>query len=370
MKKILIFDRMNSSKFPGGDTVQIHEIQKFLVNNGYRVKVSDQPLEDLRKYDYVFIFNLTNPLEAYVHMKACEKHQKPYILFPVYWNLDSLKMPMYFNIKSLAKNLLPKAMKSLIRSIVFMKQNKEIIRNFNIKPRELLSADACIKRIIAHAYYICPNSNAEWEHLNDNFTLNKLNNKVKVIYNGIDVEKLNNINQDDSIKEKYKLPDNYICCVGGIGPRKNQLNLVNAANQADINLVIIGQASSGCENYYNLVKSTAKSNIYFIDHLPQNEVFKIVKSSKGHIQPSFIETPGLASLEAAMLGVPIIVANTAPVKEYFGDSAIYCEPDKVDSICNSLIMLKGTLVSNDSFQHSVISNYDWNLTLEKLKTLV
>lgn len=363
MKKILIFDRMNSSKFPGGDTIQINAIKNFLINHNFSVTVSDNPLENLSGYDYIFIFNLTNPLEAYVCMKACEKYSKPYILFPVYWNLDSLKMPTQFNIKMVTKKVMPDFLKSYFRASKFLKNNNGIIDFFNIKHTELFNIKQCIKSILKNAYYVCPNSYAEWNHLNDNFKLDQLNKNVKVIYNGIDLQKLENIKQDDSIKEKYGLPDNYICCVGGIGPRKNQLNLVKAANLGNINIVLIGQTSYGYENYFKTLNSISGSNIYFLEQLPQEEVFKIMKSSKGHIQPSFIETPGLASLEALTLGVPIAVSYTEPTKEYFSFNVEYCNPFFVESINKSLtLLLQRPLVNNIEW----ISKYCWQNVLKDL----
>ncbi|GLC87886.1 glycosyltransferase [Lysinibacillus piscis] len=369
MNKILIFDRMNSSEFPGGDTVQINAIKNFLVKHNYDVKISTDPLEDLSEYHYIFIFNLTNPLEAYVCMKACEKYNKPYILFPVYWNLDSLKMPIQFNLKMLVKMIIPNFLKSYIRALKFLKNNHEIIGSFQIKNKELFNINNCIRSILRKAFYVCPNSYAEWKHLNDNFELNQLNKNVKVIYNGIDLDRLRVIEQDDSIKAKYNLPENYICCVGGIGPRKNQLNLVKAANRGRINLVLIGKASYGYENYFKKVKSISRDNIYFLEQLPQEEVFKIMKSSIGHIQPSFIETPGLASLEAMVLDIPIIVSNTEPVKEYFKDIAVYCIPYEVENINECLLTFKNEIGKKD-IQRYTGYNYDWNHVLKELETIL
>lgn len=369
MKKILIFDRINSSKFPGGDTVQINAIKDFLINRNYSVTISDNVMENLNEYDYVFIFNLTNPLEAYVCMKACERYNKPYILFPVYWNLDTLKMPFHFNMKSIAKKVLPGFSKSIIRASKFLKMNTKIVQYFKIKNTELLNIKKCIKYVLKNAYYICPNSYAELDHLEDNFNLSKLNENIKIIYNGIDLKKLDAIKQDDTIKSKYNLPENYICCVGGIGPRKNQLNLVRAANISRTNLVLIGKTSYGYEDYFKAIQDVAGDNIYFLNHLPQREVFEIVKSSKGHIQPSFIETPGLASLEALALHVPTIVSNTAPVKEYFGDNVIYCEPSNLESIKNSFIMINKN-PPNKGMQNASIRIYDWNNVLNDLVEII
>jgi hypothetical protein len=56
-----------------------------------------------------------------------------------------------------------------------------------------------------------------------------------------------------------------------------------------------------------------------------------------HALPSHIETPGLASLEAAMVGCLPVVGECAPVREYFGDTAVYCDPMSVDSIRSAIV---------------------------------
>lgn len=366
-KRILIFDRFNSAQFPGGDTIQIRAIEKFLNESDYLVSITNNPEENLIDFDYVLIFNLTNPFEAYICAKAAIKFNKPYILFPVYWNLDDLKMPINKSFKSILKMLLPRQVKSYVRAKKFIGNNNDIIHKQKLNSKDFFSVEKVIEYVIKHAYYICPNSHAEWEHLEENFNLNKLNKNIKVIYNGVFLSELKQLTKDDLIKKKYNLPEKYICCVGGIGPRKNQLNLVKAANKAKVNLVIIGQSSNGYENYYSQVLKVAKENIYFVGQLSQIETFKIIKSSHGHVQPSFIETPGLASLEAVALGTKVVVAETRPVKEYFLDNAFYCNPRSIESISLNLALIYSDTTQYDN---SWIGKYDWNKALFELKGII
>ncbi|MNJ72810.1 hypothetical protein D3C77_695190 [compost metagenome] len=69
--------------------------------------------------------------------------------------------------------------------------------------------------------------------------------------------------------------------------------------------MIIGNPSKGSQKYYEKLRKIASSNIYFIEHLPRNELLQVIKKARGHIQPSYIETPGLVSLEATALGCKI-----------------------------------------------------------------
>ena len=48
------------------------------------------------------------------------------------------------------------------------------------------------------------------------------------------------------------------------------------------------------------------------------EFFSLLLNAKCFILPSTLETPGLAALEAAALGIPIIVTSEGCAEEYFG----------------------------------------------------
>lgn len=367
-KKILIFDRFNSAQFPGGDTIQINAIKDFLIRENYSVKISRNPLENLESYDYIFIFNLTNPLEAYIQVSAALRYSKPYIIFPVYWNLDKLKMKDVISLKTIVKSSLPEKVKSFIRGREFLIKYASLIKELELNERKFLRTDKIIKEILEKAYYIIPNSYAEAEHLNRLFKMKQLNNRVEVIYNGINTEEIRQIVNVNNIKTKFGLPNDYICCIGGIGPRKNQLNLIKAANKCKVNLVLIGKTSKGYEKYNNYLKKIATNNIYFLGHLSQEETFQILKNSRGHIQPSFIETPGLASLEAATMGLPVIVSKTPPVEEYFSENAIYCDPKNIKSINGAIQKLYN--IDNNINNKEWIYKYDWNKVLKKITSLL
>ncbi|WP_066297094.1 glycosyltransferase [Bacillus sp. FJAT-29937] len=370
-KKILIFDRIDSSKFPGGDTIQINAIYNFLLKHGFTVDISENPLTNLNKYDFIFIFNLTNPLEAYLFAESATKYNKPYILFPVYWNLDTLRYSNNINLRLILKRFMPNWSKWVYRVTKFTINNFTIIKKLRINPFFLFREQTIYDLILRRAKIICPNSYAELEHLEFNFPFAKMKPIFKVIYNGIDLKALNSFkskNIGNSVTKKYKLPSNYVCCVGGIGPRKNQLNLVKAANRTGIPLVIVGKAAKGYEGYFEKLKKFAKDNIFFLGQLPHEEVFDVLINSAGHIQPSYIETPGLASLEALAIGRPICVSNTPPVVEYFKEHAVYCNPNDIESISEGLESLFKNEVNIYSANY-IKENFDWNKTLKKILTI-
>lgn len=212
-KRILIFDREDSQKYPGGDTVQINEIGKFLESKNYEVTITSDLTINVLDYDLIIIFNLQLPYQAYCQAKIAVASNKSYIFFPVYWDLDSIKMDDVISIKSFSKYILTPKIRDYLKTYYLRK--KENVWLFDQKiphTREMMLY------IIRNAKLICPNSYAELDHLILGFPNEDIINKSSVIYNGININKLNYSETIDF--NSIHLTQDYICCIGAIGPRK------------------------------------------------------------------------------------------------------------------------------------------------------
>lgn len=365
--KVAILNRIDSKENPGGDTVQIRQIVKYFKKNGYHVKVFNRLYPKLSGFDIAFIFNLTRYLDAFINAKACLEQNVKYILFPIYWNFDELNIPSY-DFKSFLKNN--------ILDIGFLKylsiENYRKIFNFykndKLKPiiknnkKLLMSEKKSIEYIMNNSMFICPNSYAEKEHLKENFNIES-EEKFVVIYNGIEkgLYKLTNLNWHER---------KGINCVGGIGPRKNQLNLLKAAKKQNFKINIIGKHNFKDKSYFSKV-NRFNNWATFYGRKSRKEVLKLLANSKVHIQPSFIETPGLASMEAYVLGCKLVVSDVAPVKEYFEDRVIYVNPYSVKSIESALVKLSISNIKIDLDEiRSFNKRFEWKNVLNKLDIIL
>lgn len=366
-KRILLVDRVDSSKNIGGDTIQINAICEYLEDRGYKVIVSSEVEKILDKdisLDLIIFFNLTKPFELLHQWYLLKEKSVPYVVFPVYWNLKKA-IPWNSYVGTLKKiiHLTPEPIFNVLRwakTVVKKGDGKDtsLYRMFFLK-RELVN-------FLNRAEGIFVNSEAEKEHLIKEFKLSSNIQKIKVIRNGIEEELTSYASDEVSVQLPFT---DYICCAGGIGARKNQLKLVKAANESRVNLVIIGSPSKSDIKYYNKIQKAANKNIFFTGYLKRPEMLGIIANAKGHIQPSFIETPGLASIEAAALGCKIAVSDVAPVKEYFGELAIYCNPSSVKSISNCLMELWDSELSDEERNNQLyqIKNlYNWPNVLKPL----
>lgn len=197
---------------------------------------------------------------------------------------------------------------------------KDTMENYNIKQIQLqmLVAD----RIIV-------NSDKEKNLLSNIFNIEK--EKFRVVYNGFEPELLSL--REKTFKRSKGVPknwDKYIFCLANIERRKNQHLLIEACKLTNKRLVLAGHIRE--QDYFNSLDIDNKDFVTFLGPIKNHtyEFFSLFLNSSCFILPSTLETPGLAALEAAALGIPIIVTSEGSSKEYFGEIKTYYDGKKGD----------------------------------------
>ena len=90
----------------------------------------------------------------------------------------------------------------------------------------------------------------------------------------------------------------------------------------------------------------------------QEQLIDYYKSAKVHVLPSWFETTGLSSLEAAAMGCSIVITDKGDTKEYFGNHAVYCSPSSASDILSAVEKAAGLPV-NDVLQQKIFTQYTW-----------
>jgi glycosyltransferase involved in cell wall biosynthesis len=159
--------------------------------------------------------------------------------------------------------------------------------------------------------------------------------------------------------EHFGLSD-FVLCVGRIEPNKNQLSLIWALRDADLPIVLIG--SESVSEYADVCRAISGSQVHFLGHLSSQLTASAMCAAAVHCLPSFGETPGLANLEAAAVGCPLVVSNRGAEGEYFGSGALLCDPLDPQSIRNSIIKSFGARGSDrvERLRERVSQEYSWN----------
>jgi glycosyltransferase involved in cell wall biosynthesis len=212
-----------------------------------------------------------------------------------------------------------------------------------------------IKKVIENAHMLLPNSNSEYERLKrDTGT----ETKYEVIPNGIDLKifgKLPKVERQDKV-----------LCVAQVYGMKNQHKLIEACNQLDLPLDIIGKTPPNHVKYLDHCKVIAGNKTKFYDFMPQEELLSFYAGSKVHALPSWFETTGLSSLEAGVMGCNLVVGAGGDTKEYFSDYADYCTADDLNSI---IIAVENAMKrsQNIGLRDLILSEYTWRKAAEKTK---
>jgi len=142
------------------------------------------------------------------------------------------------------------------------------------------------------------------------------------------------------VKEKYKLPDQFLLFVGRLNVRKNIENLLKAIlllHNTQIQLVIVGQADWKTPDLQVLLSDPEmKKRIIMTGAMTDDELILTYSMARLFCFPSFAEGFGLPPLEAMASGVPVIVSETTALPEVCGDAAVYINPFKPESIAHAI----------------------------------
>ena len=197
---------------------------------------------------------------------------------------------------------------------------KDTLHNYNIDQikSQLLIAD----RIIV-------NSKQEKYSLSDVFQIEK--SKFRVVNNGFEPDLFKY--RDKKFKKSSKIPSDwqdYILCLANIEPRKNQKILIEACKLNKKKLILVGHIRD--KDYFRSLELNNNNSVIYYGSVKNHsyEFFSLILNAKCFVLASKLETPGLAALEAAALGIPIIITSEGCTKEYFGGINTYYDGKKGD----------------------------------------
>jgi len=173
-------------------------------------------------------------------------------------------------------------------------------------------------------------------------------NKIKVIYAGVNNEFGKNINQIESleVKNKYQLPNKFILYLGTIEPRKNVDGIIRAYNQLramspelrDYKLVLAGEKGWKSDKIYKeWENSEFKDDIKFLGYVDSKDKVYIYSLAGVFVYPSFYEGFGFPPLEAMACGVPTITSYAASLPEVTGEAAILVNPYNINNIAQAMM---------------------------------
>ncbi len=328
--KVLFYVYPTAFQAPGGGEVQLLQTKKYLEQLGVSIKLFDPWQDKLKDFDILHTFGSVK--DCLPVMEAAHTQGIKNVLSTICWYSWKSAWHTYTDPKRRFLSMIRHGAKSF----------------FPFLPSER-------KQMMRISDLLLPNSQSEADQLAGYFNIPR--NKIIPVPNGVDLS-FSQASPENFI-QKYGFKD-FVLCVGRIEPRKNQLNMVRALKGLKVPVVFVGQPVPHYQSYFEQCEKEADANIHFLGALPHESGLLASAYAACHtfVLASWLETPGLAALEAGLAGANVVITSEGATKEYFGSFALYAAPDKLSDIRNKVESSLGVPKSKLLQQH-IQNNYPW-----------
>ncbi len=341
--RVAFITRSSLFSSAGGDTLQVLNTANYLgkLNVTVEIKMTHEKI-NYNEYDLIHFFSIIRPADILGHVK---KLSQPFVITPLLIDYSEFDKQYRKGISGKIFRFVSADRIEYLKTIARWLRGREHLTSFAFLARGQRHS---IQKILREAAMVLPNSQTEYEFLTDRYGIKKHYVEVP---NGVESKLFTN-------SWKCEKDTQMVLCVARIEGLKNQINLIRALNNTEYQLYIIGKPAVNQKTYYNECQRIAAKNIHFIGHLTQEELVPYYEKAKIHILPSWFETCGLASLEAAAMDCAIVITHKGYAAEYFQDYAFYCDPSSPASIKQAVDAASASVTSK-IFQQKISSEYTW-----------
>ncbi len=148
---------------------------------------------------------------------------------------------------------------------------------------------------------------------------------------------------DAQVREKYRLPADYLLCLATLEPRKN-LKLLIAA-YADLltegkvvqDLVLAGRKGWMMDDLLATVDWQVTEHIRFTGFVDEEDLPSVYRQAKMFVFPSLYEGFGVPPIEAMCMGTPVISSDASSLPEVLGDAAEYFKSEDKEDLKRAIL---------------------------------
>ncbi|MDQ2817138.1 MAG: glycosyltransferase [Candidatus Eremiobacteraeota bacterium] len=323
MRALLVL-RPDALTHHGGDTVQAHSTASALCAIGLEAHVVATKSPDPRGFDIAHIFGMNQPEVCARQIECCRRAGVSVALSPIWLSLREFFARARAVEAVLGKARAEKAARAKLARLRATPAVRLLDRR---RHAQLARMEALQVRLLLAADVLLPNSAIEAREYVT--ALGVTCARVRVVRNAV----------VDQAYDGTPAARAGVLCAGRVESMKNQAMLALAVRGLDPSLTLAGEA---CDSYYlQLCRRWGGSQLQHAGRLAQPQLFAALRATQVHAMPSWGETTGLASLEAAAAGCKLVVGNRGAEIEYFGDDAEYADPADPDSIRAAVLRALG-----------------------------
>lgn len=352
--RVLFIARATLFRVRGGDTSQMVNTASYLGKLGVKADIRlCTEVIDYSQYDLLHFFNIIRPADILDHIK---RSRKPYVITPIFVDYSEYDLMIRKGLSGIVLRWFSPDGLEYIKAVARAFVNGERLVSLSYL---WLGQTRAIRKILSGAAMVLPNSNSEWKRLKYRYGLD---GPARVIPNGIDPTLFTA--PAAVVGYLAQKEADLVLCVGRIEGLKNQLNLIRALNGTKYRLFLIGSPAPNHKVYYEECRSVADSNVHFIENIEQRELAGYYKRAAVHVLPSWFETTGLSSLEAAAMGCNVVITDKGDTREYFEDYAWYCDPASPASIFEAVEKAAASGFQS-GLKEKILAQYTWPHTAER-----
>jgi glycosyltransferase involved in cell wall biosynthesis len=353
--KVLMLGRDDVNTVLGGDTIQMLQTGIELEKLGVQVHMGtvSKPLA-FKDIDLIHVFNWEQLEPSLSSYAASLSGGTPIVLSTIFWYHTG---HWYDDAANNRRSW--RAVKFLLGAIT----SRAIYEKWQQVKFKRGKMGRNLRRLLSIPAQLLPNSYLEVEHLEYVLGLKgRLYQRCTVVPNGVNRELFDPLPAPNQhFYNEYGL-DGFVLEVARIQSAKNQLGLIEALSDTSFPIVLLGQPSPYEKDYVDSCITAAKrrGNVYFVSPKNAQELAGIYRLAAVHVLPSWRETPGLVSLEAAAAGCRIVTTLNGSAREYFGDQAWYCNPRDPHSIRQAVFAALDSTQSN-ILRNRVLECFTWDV---------
>ena len=329
--RILLVNHGTAGEWGGGDGVQMRETGTRLHRRGHEVVAVNADRPEVQGFDIVHVFNCRIETSFQQQIACCKDAGVPVVVSPIWISLARALWGSRGTVAVLNQAVAEGEQKAAN----VLKQLKE--RELQVQlPQGVANAEGsgdcwpiqrqALRDLLKQVDGLLPNSFLELQSLRNDLQWD--GDCFEIAHYGVD-PKLFLDADPEPFRQQTGIHHPFVMQAGRIEPSKNQAMLCWALKETELPIVLIGVVSIGPHMQSSAKKlaviGSRSLTIYRRTCSPQ-------PAAAVHTLPSWMETCGLVSLEAALCGTPLVGSLFGHELEYLEGDAWTCDPGDPNSI--------------------------------------
>jgi glycosyltransferase involved in cell wall biosynthesis len=145
------------------------------------------------------------------------------------------------------------------------------------------------------------------------------------------------------IKEKYKLPENFLFYPANFWYHKNHINLLRAIRlikdkyKQNIPLILVGAKENNFENVMEEIRNLDLSQqVKYLGYVPDEDMPYLYRLAAALVIPTLFESVSIPIWEAFYLGCPVVASNVCALPEQVGDAGLMFNPYDIEEMAKKI----------------------------------